>query len=227
MRLAALFSGGKDSTYAVYQAVKQGYNVKYLITIAPKSDESWMFHHPCIELTKLQAQAMGMQQIFRDSSGAKESELLDLSEEIAKLRGEVDGIVSGAIASEYQRSRIDSICKEFGLSNLAPSWGRDVDELLMEELNEGFEIIVVSVSSQGLDESWLGRKIDSKALGELKKLEEKFGLNITGEGGEFETFVTDCPLFRKKVVIKDFEKIWDSKTGSGRIVVKDALLEAK
>lgn len=227
MRLAALFSGGKDSTYSVYQAVKQGHNIKYLITIAPKSDESWMFHHPCIELTKLQAQAMGIEQIFRESSGTKERELLDLSEEIAKLRGEIDGIVSGAIASEYQRSRIDSICKEFGLTNLAPSWGRNVDELLKEELNNDFEIVVVSVSSQGLDESWLGRKLDSGMLSELKKLEEKSGLNITGEGGEFETFVTDCPLFRKKIVIKDFEKLWDGKTGSGRIVVKDALLESK
>jgi len=52
MKLATLLSGGKDSTYALYSALKQGHEIKYLVTIFPESKESWMFHHPCIELTK-------------------------------------------------------------------------------------------------------------------------------------------------------------------------------
>ena len=227
MRLAALFSGGKDSTFAVMEARKKGHDVTHLITVAPKKSDSYMFHYPCIELTKLQAEAMGVKQIWKDSSGEKEKELEDLREAISGIRGEIDGILSGAVSSQYQGSRIDAICRSFGLNNVAPLWGRDAYELLSEEASSGMEIIVTSVSTGGLDRTWLGKKLNAIAVEELRMLARKLPFNIQFEGGEAETFVTDCPLFKQKIVIEDFEKVWDSKTSSGYIIVKKSSLAPK
>ncbi len=227
MRVATLFSGGKDSTYAIYQALQKGHELKFLITLAPKREDSWMFHSVCIELTKLQAEAMGVKQIWKETSGEKEKELEDLTVAISEIADEVDGIVSGALASQYQKERVDAICKKFGLESITPSWHKDPEELFREELRNSFKIIVTQVASAGFDENWLGRKIDVKAIEDLKILNKKFGVHIGFEGGEAESLVLDCPLFKKKLVIDDFEKIWDKKIQSGKIVVKSAHLESK
>ena len=226
MRLAALFSGGKDSTYALFLASKT-HEIKYLVTIFPESKESWMFHHPCIELTSLQAKAMRIEQIIQKTKGEKEKELEDLKKALERIKNEIDGVVSGAIQSEYQKTRIDRICKELKLKSLAPLWHRDAEQLLKEEIEEGFEIIMTGVFAEGLDESWLGRKIDLKTVEELKELKKKYGINLAGEGGEFETLVLDCPLFEKKIEILEAEKIWDGETNSGYLIVKSARLISK
>ena len=226
MRLAALFSGGKDSTYALFLASKT-HEIKYLVTIFPESKESWMFHHPCVELTSLQAEAMGIEQIIQKTRGEKEKELEDLKKALERIKDEIDGVVSGAIQSEYQKTRIDRVCKELKLKSLAPLWHRDAEQLLKEEIEEGFEIIMTGVFAEGLDESWLGRKIDLEAVEELKELKKKYGINLAGEGGEFETLVLDCPLFEKKIEILEAEKIWDGETNSGYLIVKSARLISK
>jgi ABC transporter with metal-binding/Fe-S-binding domain ATP-binding protein len=224
MKLAVLFSGGKDSTYALYKMLKQGNDIKYLITIFPENPESWMFHHPCIELTKLQAQALGIKQIFQKTKGEKEKELEDLKKILEKVKDEIEGIVSGAVASKYQKSRIDRICKELRLKSIAPLWKEDPEKLLKEEVESGLEIIITAVCTAGLDENWLGRKIDLDAIEELKNLSKKFGFNLAFEGGEAETLVINCPLFKQRITFKRFEKIWDSKASSGYLVIKDAKL---
>lgn len=227
MRLAALYSGGKDSTFAMMEAKKKGHEITHLITIAPKRSDSYMFHYPCIELTKLQAESMGIQQIWRESSGEKEKELQDLAGVLSGLKGEVDGVLSGAVSSVYQRARIDAICKSLGLNNVAPLWGKDAYDLLREEVNSDLEIVVTSVSTGGLDKNWLGRRLNAIAVEELRMLARKLPFNVQFEGGEAETFVTNCPIFQKKIVIEEFEKVWDSKTSSGYIVVKKASLVPK
>ena len=226
MRLAALFSGGKDSTYALFLALKT-HEIKYLVTIFPESKESWMFHHPCVELTSLQAEAMGIEQIIQKTRGEKEKELEDLKKALERIKDEIDGVVSGAIQSEYQKTRIDRVCKELKLKSLAPLWHRDAEQLLKEEIEEGFEIIMTGVFTEGLDESWLGRKIDLKVVEELKELKKKYGINLAGEGGEFETLVLDCPLFEKKIEILEAEKNWDGETNGGYLIVKSARLISK
>lgn len=227
MKVAALFSGGKDSTYVIYQALQQGHELKFLITLAPKREDSWMFHSPCIELTKLQAEAIGVKQVWRETIGEKEKELEDLSAAISEVADEIDGIVSGALASEYQKKRVEDICKKFGLESIAPSWHRDPEELLKEEIRNGFKIIITQVASAGFDESWLGRELDEKLVEDLKTLNKKFGVHVGFEGGEAESLVLDCPLFKKKLMIDEFEKIWNPKISSGKIIVKSAHLETK
>lgn len=227
MRLAALYSGGKDSTFAIMKAIEMGHTVDFLVTIAVKSSDSYMFHYPCIELTKLQAESMGIKQVWKESEGKKEVEVEDLANVLSALRGQIDGVLSGAVSSQYQRSRIEEVCRSLGLMNVAPLWGEDAYDLLREEVDSGIDAMITSVSTGGMDKTWLGRRLNAVAVEELKMLARKLPFNIQFEGGEAETFVTDCPLFKSKVVLKDFEKIWDSKTSSGYIVVKEAALEKK
>ncbi|MEM5853507.1 MAG: TIGR00289 family protein [Candidatus Aenigmatarchaeota archaeon] len=227
MRVAVLFSGGKDSTYATYIAKKQGYDVKYLVTIIPEREDSWMFHFPCIALTKLQAKALGIKQIMRKTKSEKEKELEDLKRVLEKIKGEIDAVVSGAVASNYQKYRIDKVCEELGLKHIAPLWEKDQEEVLKEEVKSGFEIMVTGVFAEGFDETWLGRIIDEELFEELLRLKRRFGISVSGEGGEYETFVLDCPLFKKRIDILSFKKIWDEKIKSGYVEVKEAKLVEK
>lgn len=227
MRVAVLFSGGKDSTFATFVSLNQGWDVKYLVTMLPAREDSWMFHHPCVELTKLQAEAMGIKHITRTTSGEKEKELEDLIAALKGISGDVDAVVSGAVASRYQKDRVDAVCKELGLRSIAPLWGKDQLKLLQDEVDAGFEIIITAVAAEGFDESWLGRKIDYDAIKDLEQLNKKFGVNPVGEGGEYESIVLSGPFFKQRIQISGIKKIWDEKTGSGYIICENAKLIPK
>lgn len=218
MKLAALFSGAKDSTFAIYKAIQMGHEIKYLLTIVPDNPESYMFHHPNIEWTREQSKAMEIPIIMSRTKGEKEKEVEDLKEILGKMTNEIDGVVSGALASQYQKSRIDDICKDLGLESVAPHWGKSPDKHWIGILESGFEVIISSVACDGLGKEWLGRRIDRPALIELKKLSEKHQFNFAGEGGEFESFVLDGPIFKKRLRILDSEKVW--KGDSGSFVIK-------
>lgn len=218
MNLVALFSGGKDSTYAIQEALKQGHEIKYLATIHSENSDSFMYHTINIGLTFMQSRCMGIQFVSKESKGIKEEEVHDLEILLGGL--DVDGVVCGAVASKYQRERIEEVCKKLNLKLLAPLWGKDPEKLLTNMIKDGFEIIIVNVAAQGFDESWLGRKIDKKTIKDLKELNEKYGVNMVGEGGEMETFVLDCPLFKKKLEVTKAEKKWEDN--NGKYVITDA-----
>ena len=221
MKLGALLSGGKDSIYAIYKTSKEN-EIKFLLTIVSKNPESYMFHTSNIGLTMIQSETMGISLIEKKSHGEKEKELDDLKDLLKNL--DIDGIVCGAIASNYQKTRVEEICKEFNLKLICPLWGLNQEELLKNMVKNGFRIMIVSVNAQGLDKSWLGRIIDEKCIEDLIELNKKYGINILGEGGEYETAVLDCPLFNKKIEITNSEIKWDDKTGSGEFIIKDAKL---
>jgi len=221
MNVAALFSGGKDSAYAIYLAQKAGLNVTHIVSIFPEKKDSYMFHSINIHLTELLAEAMNIAFIKKETHGEKESELDDLKNVLKNL--EIDGVVSGAIASEYQNNRIQKICEELGIKSFSPLWGKKQDEILKEIINAGFEIIIVGVFADGLDESWLGRKIDKKTIDELVKIREKYLINEAGEGGEFETLVTGGPIFNKRLFLDETTNEW--KRDHGVLKVKKAHLE--
>lgn len=227
MRVAVLISGGKDSTLALYLAVKAGYKIKYLISIFSESEESYMWHYPNVMLTKLQAKAMQIPIIMKVSKGEKEKELRDLKKALENIKAKIDCVVSGAIASVYQKSRIDNICKELKLKSFAPLWHKNPYLLWKQMLTNKFEIIITSVACEGLTKDWLGKKINLENFEELKKLSEKYRFNLSFEGGEAETIVTDCPLFKKKLKILKARKEWDKKTNSGYFIVEKVKLIEK
>jgi len=179
-----------------------------------------MFHTPSIKKTKLQAKVMEVPLISRTTKGVKEKELKDLKKAILKAKKKygIEGVVTGAVKSVYQLSRIQKICNELKLKCFNPLWQKDQFELLQELINNNFLVIVTGVFAYPLDENWLGKRIDKKFIREVKELNEKYGISPAGEGGEFETFVLDCPLFKRPLEIRN-KKIF-GKDHSWRMEVK-------
>jgi ABC transporter with metal-binding/Fe-S-binding domain ATP-binding protein len=223
MKLAALFSGGKDSTYAVHLAQQKNWEVAHLVSLFPEANDSYMFHVPNIHLTPMLADALGINFVRQNTKGEKEKELEDLRVVLASL--EIDGVITGAIASNYQRTRIQYVCNLLGLACFNPLWDLDQKVVLGDMLDAGFQILVVGVFAEGLGEDWLGRKLDSGALAELESIAARYGINVSGEGGEFESLVVDGPNFFRKLEIVDSEIEWDGMSGVLRIT--DARLVEK
>jgi len=201
MKLGVLFSGGKDSMYSAWLAKKEGEDLACLITILSENPDSYMFQQVALEDIEKQAKAMQLPIIFEKTKGEKEKELKDLKKIIkkAKEKFKIKGIVTGALASNYQKSRIQDICKELSLECFNPLWQKDQLELLNELLKNKFKVKIVKVAAEGFDSSWVGKIIDKKIILELRKLHEKYKINVAGEGGEFETYVLDCPLFKNEI----------------------------
>lgn len=210
MRVAALLSGGKDSLYATYISMQYGWDVVCGVAIKPKK-LSWMFHTENIDVVSYIAKNMGLPLIERESNASKEDEIEDLKKALEGL--DIDGVVSGAIASEYQRTRIEKICHDLDIKSFTPLWHKNQYYLLKEMIEAGFRIIIVAVAAEGLGREWLGREIDKDCLNDLLKIHEKCGINVSGEGGEYETLVTDCPLYKKNLLIEKVEKKWDGERG--------------
>ena len=221
MKLAALFSGGKDSTYAIYLAKKLGHSVDVLLTLYPHSSESHLLHYPNIEFTQLQAESMKIPQLIektQSDDSENESKKLNNLISLAKEKYSIDGIVHGGILSEYQKDNFSLICEKNQLKIISPLWNKEPESYMKELLNENFEYIISTVSSAGLNDSWLGRIIDKNGLDELQKLQKKFRFNLNFEGGEAETFVTNCPLFEKRLLIQDSTTEWDGYRGRFEIL---------
>jgi predicted ATP pyrophosphatase (TIGR00289 family) len=158
--------------------------------------------------------------IQKKTEGEKEKELLDLRKAIEKIKNHIDGIVTGAVASIYQKSRIDTICADLGLKSMAPLWGKEPVEIINGMLDSKFDIIITAVAAPPMDENWLGRKLNKNCMIELINLNKLYKISINGEGGEYETFVLDCPLFKKKIEILDSVAHWDKKAQSGFMEIK-------
>lgn len=226
MDVAILFSGGKDSTMALYNALENGEDVKYLLSMKSKNDESYMFHVPNIHITDLLAEALDIPIISATTDGVKEEELDDLKREFENLKKlGVEAIYTGALYSVYQKSRIEKLGSQVGLEIISPYWHVDELEYMREIVSLGFKVIISGVAAWGLDESWLGRVIDDKAIDELVRLNEKYQVNIAFEGGEAETLVCDGPIFKKSIKILEDEKKWFRD--SGVYIIKNAILEEK
>jgi len=208
MKLGLLFSGGKDSVYAGFLAKKSGHELTCLISILSDNKESYMFHTPSISKTKKQAEVMKVPIIIQETKGEKEIELKDLENAIklAIKRYKIQGIVTGAIQSVYQSSRIQKICNKLKIECFNPLWQVNEIEYLNDLIKNKFKIIITGVFAYPFDKSWLGKEINKKFIEGIKELNKKYKISMIGEGGEFETFVVDCPLFSKELKIKSFKE---------------------
>ncbi len=222
MRSAVLYSGGKDSTLALHRAVEAGATIDLLITMLSRNRESYMFHYPNTRFTKLQAEALGIEQVFVDTEGRKEEELKDL--EKALVDNDVGLLVTGATYSAYQGDRINGITRRLGIEHMAPLWHIDP----MEELGilaRDYNAIITAVAAEGLGESFLGARIDDETVSLLVEANRKYGINMLFEGGEAESFVLDAPLFKKRIEILKARKEWNGSTGA--YVFEEARLVSK
>ena len=204
MRLGVLFSGGKDSTLALHLAAEKE-EVVCLITLVSENKESYMFHTPNINLTKLQAEALGLPLVSRMTEGKKEEELKDLEQAIAEALNQhhIEGVVTGAVESVYQAERVQRICNHLDIWCFNPLWKRNQRQLLEELVEKRFTVIISGIFAYPLDETWLGKQIDAELIGRLVELEKEFGISPSGEGGEIETTVLDAPMFNKRIEVLD------------------------
>jgi predicted ATP pyrophosphatase (TIGR00289 family) len=211
LRLAALVTGGKDSILALYRAQQMGHTIQVLATMIPERSDSYMFHFPNIHLTDYIAEALEIPLVKAETSGVKEKELEDLKKLLESL--DVDGVVTGAVLSSYQKERIDQLCNELGLKSVAPLWHQDQLEIMKELIRLKFRVILVGVYAYGLDQTWLGQEINTETLGKLVELNNKFQISLVGEGGEYESLVLDAPIYKKRLEIVEAETNYENNSG--------------
>lgn len=226
LRVGALFSGGKDSAYAAWQASKDD-ELACLVTLFPKSEMSFMFHYPNLKWTRLQAEAIGVPQLTATTEGVKEEELDDLRSALgdAMSKYRLEGVYTGALASVYQKKRVERICADLGLKCISPLWGMDPEAHLRRLVADGFSVMMVSVSALGLDQGWLGRMLDEGSINELVALGKRYRFHVGLEGGEGESFVLDAPSFSRRVEVRSATKHWSGD--SGYLEILDAVLVSK
>ncbi|PSP76774.1 ATP-binding protein [Halobacteriales archaeon QS_3_64_16] len=233
----SLFSGGKDSSWALYRALEAGLSVSRLLTVHP-SAESYLYHVPATRLAGLAAESIGLPlveietgDLGADSPGVAadagrqgDRELETLEATLREMNAEtpIEGVIAGAIESEFQTARIEGMCDRLGLELFAPLWREEPHDLAAAMCDAGFDIRVLQVAARGLDESWLGRTLDREAFEDLEALNEAYGVHILGEGGEFETLVTDGPHMSRPIEL-EYETEWNRTRG--RLRVTDAWLD--
>jgi ABC transporter with metal-binding/Fe-S-binding domain ATP-binding protein len=220
MRLAALFSGGKDSTYAAYLMEQQGHSVQVLVSVLPSDPHSMVFHTPNLHLLPLMAEAMGKGMVTVRSDGSEDGDLEALARALSLVR--VEGVVTGAVASDYQWDRINGVCERLGLRTFSPLWRKGQEGLMRDLLSSGLQAMVVAVMAEGLGPEWLGRVLDGRALDELLELRRDRGVSPCGEGGEYESLVLDSPLHLRPLQIRSMSR--QVTRDGGRVMVQDAVL---
>ena len=231
----SLFSGGKDSSWALYRGLEADLDVSRLLTVHPAGD-SYMYHTPATELAGLAAESIGIElteispadfgAADVDDAGAQgDAELEPMEAALREIAAadavDLAGVTAGAVESEFQTSRIRAMCDRLGIDLFAPLWQEDPVELAEAMFDAGFEIRIVQVAAYGLDESWLGRRYDADALGALLDLRDEYGVHPLGEGGEFETYVVDGPHMDRRIEL-EYDTVWEGDRG--HVDVRDAWL---
>ncbi|HIH78778.1 MAG: diphthine--ammonia ligase [Candidatus Poseidoniia archaeon] len=224
MKLGVLFSGGKDSCLALHRAVAAGHEIVCLLTLFPERDDSWMFHTPALEWTALQAKALDIAQLTAATPGEPEDELADMEALLvrAQRKYRITGVVTGALASVYQATRVQRVCANLGLWCFNPLWQLPQLKLLDVLLTDGYEVVVTAVAADGLGAEWLGRSLDRAAVDRLLVQADRHRLNPAGEGGELETLVLGAPLFQKRLRL--IETTSKFHAGAGRLHITEAVL---
>lgn len=218
MRLASLYSGGKDSTFAMYLAEQMGHEIPYMVNIMPEDEASWIFHTPNLGIVPLMAESMGRELVTAPSTGTEEGDMEGLRSALEGL--DIEGVVTGAVWSDYQWDRMNIVCGDLGLKVISPLWRKDQDMVMDELISSGIRAIIVGCYAEGLGEEWLGRELDREAVEELRGLRERYGISIMGEGGEYESLTLDSPMHSRPLEIKGYDKVWVK--GSGTLNVTSA-----
>ena len=216
MKIVAAWSGGKDSCFACYKAIQEGHEVVNLLIMMSDLSIS-NFHMIRSDMLDAQSQAIGIPIVkWTTTPDTYEQEFKKALLQM-KAKG-VEGIVTGDVfdVALHEAGWLDRICKEVGLTPVRPLWHRDTQQILEEFINAGFKATVVRIITNLLSMDWLGREINKKFLDDLLELGT---VDPCGENGEFHTFVTDGPLFKKqRIEILESEKV--KLNGNARLVIK-------
>jgi diphthine-ammonia ligase len=197
MSWAALTSGGKDSILSCQMAIDSGKEVQYLVTARPKNRDSYMFHSTNLDIVPVIARVAGIRYVEIPTEGNKEEELADLESGLAAL--DVEGVIAGAVASEYQAERVKAITDRLGLELFTPLWHMDT-ELLLREVALRMDARIIVTAAEGLDASFLGARIDDALIYRLKRVAATRRINLAGEGGEYESITLNAPFYPRPII---------------------------
>lgn len=173
-----------------------------------------MFQVPGTHLVEYQAKLAGVDWIQVDSRGEQETEITDLEEVLSTLN--IDGVVSGALRSDYQKSRIERMAERLNIKSWTPLWHQSSQSHMHGLIENGFQVFITGVSSEGLGKEWIGRTLDASSLQELEELSQKYRFNVDGEGGEYETLVTGGPHLPGRLELIG-TVLWDGRRGTFEI----------
>ena len=218
MRLASLYSGGKDSSFSLYLAEQFGHEVPYIVNIRAEKDESWIFHTPNQNAVPVLAELMEKRLIQGVTNGSEGDDINALKKALDGL--DIDGVVTGAVHSDYQWDRMNMVCGDLGLKVISPLWRKDQDMILNETIDSGIKAMIIGVYAEGFDESWLGRIIDRDAFKELKELNRKYGISVMGEGGEYESLTIDSPMQKRPLILSSEKREWKNMAGTMNVQVR-------
>lgn len=221
MKVAVLFSGGKDSTYTLWLALQQYEEVKLVSVLS--AEDSYLYHYQKETLLKGLEEAIGLP-ITIVTVPQPEEELNVLEKAIRELN--VEAILIGGLLSEYQRVRFNDVASRLQIPCYAPLWRKD-HKLLLQDLRKHFTVIFSTIASMGFTKQDLGRVLDEEMYTRIVELNTKYGLSIGGEGGEYETLVLDAPFYKKKLVIEEAVKEWEESKLFGYYRIKKLHTEAK
>ncbi len=229
MDVAILYSGGKDSTFAIQHARGKGWNIKYLISVKPTRKDCYLYHYATIEQTKDISNMLGIPQIYikcKVSDPVREADIVKEIVEDNQKRMRIDAVVLGGTGlQETQLRSIQNALRILKVEAFASHAGEEHDLVMEQMLNKGYEILITQIASDGLKD-WLGKKITKENFPQLKKDSIKYGFHIGFEGGYADTFVTDCPLYPKRLVIEDMSIIYEDDY-CGHVVINKYRMEDK
>ena len=213
MDVAVLYSGGKDSTYAIEYCMQKKWNIKYLLSVKPNRTDCYLFHFATVEHTKELAKILGIKHILIPCTVADPVKEAELVKNIV-VENKVDALVLGGVGlQETQLKSLQDALLPFKVEVFASHAGFDSYELLKEMINKGYEIILTEVASDGLTEEHLGFKLNNNTLNQFVKLSQKYGFEILGEGGYYNSLVVDGPIFKKKLEILKSKKVMNGSSG--------------
>lgn len=205
MEVAVLYSGGKDSTYAIEKCLQKKWKIKYLLSIKPTRNDCYLFHYPTVEATKELAHILGLRHIYATCDVADPKQEAKIIHDIV-AQNPVDAIILGGIGlQETQLRSIRDAVFDLGVEVFASHAGEDHEKLLREMIEKGYDIRITQVAVDGLGKPWLGKKISKETFPQLKKLAEYYGFHIGAEGGHYDTLVIDGPIFQKRLDITSSE----------------------
>ncbi len=202
MSWAALTSGGKDSILSCQKAIDSGKDVRYMVTARPENRDSYMFHSANLDAVPVMAKVAGMEYVEITTHGRKEDELADLEAGLAAL--DIEGVIAGAVASEYQAVRVKTITDKLGVELFTPLWHMDT-ELLLKEVAARMDAMIIVTAAEGLDESFLGAHFNDDLISRLKRVAAARRINLAGEGGEYESLTLNAPFFSRPITYTSSE----------------------
>lgn len=227
MNVAIMYSGGKDSNYAVKFALDKGWNIRYLLSVKPTRADCFLFHFATVEHTNLQAEALGLKHHLLSCSVADPKKEAEIVRQFVAANEKVDAVILGGTGLQATQIRsIQEALRPHGVEVFAAHAGEDHEVLFEQMLKDGFRIMMTQFAAEGITKQWLGKIIDEKAYNELKVLSERYGFHLGAEGGSWDSFVIDGPTFKKKLLVEASEKVQESQY-SGYLVINKIKLADK